>query len=203
MTDDMNKNELQDLWQSEKGEIDMDMILDTRDKLERGRKLGGQITDSFFAFMAMLILLFGFLEFSGILTTGGWLTGGIFIFFCVELGVTSIERQANPEISSLSPQGILENAIERAQSNLIIARTMYAVFPISELIGIGAGLWLARGAMDMERASLVPYGAILVFLILAGVGTLAIVIFGLRLAKRKHKEFVELKARLKEFDENV
>jgi len=79
MTDDMKDNmktdDLQALWQSQKGKIDMDMILDTRDQLERGRLIGRRLWNGFLAIFGAASLIYIVLEVLGVFTTGGWLAG--------------------------------------------------------------------------------------------------------------------------------
>ena len=196
MTDDMKDFDLENLWQSEKGEIDMEMILDTRDRLERGRVLGRRIYDGALLLFAFMVLLYGSLEFSGILKTGGWLTGGFFGYFCCMVALTMRRRRKNPEIAGLSPQGLLENAIDRAENNLRVARTLYAIFPATELIGAGVGYSSAGSILDYERGAILPLSSIIIFLLIVALGNLAAIIFGLRLAKRKQAELKVLRARL-------
>lgn len=203
MTDDMKQNDLQNLWTSQEETVNMDMILDARDRLERGRVMGRRIIDSALIIFALLVLLYGSLEFSGIFKTGGWLTGGFFIYFCLMIALTMRGRRKNPEIAGLSPEGLLENAIERAENNLWVARALYAILPISELIGGGIGYVLAGSILDYDRAVVLPLSSIIIFLLIAALGNLAAIIFGLRLAKKKQAELVHLRARLKEIEEDV
>ena len=63
MTDDMKDFDLENLWQSEKGEIDMEMIMQ---HVQRGERLGARFRVIVYGFYALSLALTGFLEWSGV-----------------------------------------------------------------------------------------------------------------------------------------
>ena len=196
MTDDMKDFDLENLWQSEKGEIDMEVILDTRDRLERGRVMGRRLYNILRTFYVALAVLVIWAEYAEILNTA-WVGPVVF----VAIGLFSEfdvwrSRKKMPAITTLSPIDLLKNAIERAENNLLLARTLYAVIPVSALIGGLAVPFLVGGTINIDNTAGIPLWAIIAYICLAVGSILTGIVFGLRLAKRKQAELKVLRARL-------
>lgn len=203
MTDDMKDFELENLWQSEKGEIDMDMILDTRDKLERGRKLGRQLMNGALLLHVAMTFIFGFLGFAGLYKLGVWIAGAFFIFACMTWASTIKNfGRKRLDIADLSPIDTLKNAIKAANYNLSFARALY-LLPISQVIGFIVGNIVSTDPTGPDIASAIPPATSLGWIGLGFMVSVGIAIFGLHLAKQKNAELQDLKARLKLFEGEV
>lgn len=203
MTDDMSRNDLQNLWQSEKGEIDMDMIMDTRNQLERGRMLGRRLWNGMiWVFLGLFILAVSG-EWTGFLLTRGWLSLACLLYLAFMIVRTQQLRRKIPLISELTPIEILENTIERAKTNLSFARLLYAGFPGGALVGFVSGYMYS--ALEDDNANLIidaakiDAGSDWILAVPAAgllLGAVISIITGLRIAKKKQAELKILRARL-------
>ena len=203
MTDKMNQNDLQALWTSQKANVDMDMIMDARDSLEAGRVLGRRLWNGFLALFGVASLIYIVLEVLGVFATGGWLTGGLTLYWFFITARTVQMRRMHPEIATLKPIDLLKNAIQRARSNLAFARVLYVVMPLS---AVGGGLIsevFSKRMLDANKLEHMPQ--FLGWGIVAGLICVVMfsVVYGLKIARAKSSELRDLKARLKEIEEDV
>jgi len=203
MTDDMKQNDLQTLWTSQEETVDMDMIMDARDRLERGRNLGRALWNGSLGFLVFIMALLLAVEFTGLVKTGGWLSFGWAAYSITIFVSTVFLRKRNPAIESLNPAELLKHAIERAETNLMFARILYGVVPISAVIGGVIGGVFSSSFLNIEKAEIVPEFAVWLYLSGFGVAIIISLIFGLRLARQKQAELVHLRARLKEIEKDV
>jgi len=182
----------------------MDMILDTRDRLEQGRKSEALISNVFLAIIAISTLSIGVFEFTGALATGGVLTLGYFIFLCFT-GAGALHRRGKASASaSLGAHELLKEAIKRAENALMNARAIYSCFPIGLVTGTVYGINLTKDRVDTDAlsglASFYPSAGIIMFLFVILAGSAWLVVYSIRLAGRKKIELKELRARLVLFE---
>jgi len=142
-------------------------------------------------------------ELTGLLKTGGWLSFGWGVYLILIFMGTVVLRKRNSAIEGMRPVELLKHAIERAETNLIFARILYGVVPISALIGGVIGAVFSSSFLNVEKAESVPEFAVWLYLSGFGVAIIISVIFGLRLARQKQAELVHLRARLKEIEKDV
>ena len=206
MTDKNKDFELEALWQSETGDIDMEMILDTRDRLEQSKRSDRLISNTLLAIIALATAIMGIFEFTGTLTTGGWITGGYFILLCLGCGGVLYERGKSSAVERLAPNALLKEAIRRAENTLLNARIMYSAFPLGMLGGVFIGRDLAQDKMDTRALDALPSGYMLagLLIVLAAIlaGSAWIIVYSVRLAERKKAELIELRARLASLEED-
>lgn len=181
----------------------MEMILDTRDSLEAGRVLGRRLWNGFLALFGAASLIYIVLEMLGVFTTGGWLTGGLALYWVFIIVRTVQLRRRHPEISELTPIALLKNAIQRARSNLNFARVLYLVVPVS---AVGGGLIsevFSKKVLDTNKLEHMPellgWGIVTGWICLV----LFSVFYGLKIAHAKSSELRDLTDRLKEIEEAV
>lgn len=203
MTDKANQNDLQALWTSQEASVDMDMIMDARDSLEAGRVLGRRLWNGFLALFGAASLIYIVLEVLGVFTTGGWLTGGLALYWVFIIARTVQLRRRHPEISELTPIALLKNAIQRARSNLNFARVLYLVMPVSAVGGVIISEAFSTRMLDSNKLEHMPQ--LLGWVIVAGLMSVVLlsVFYGLKIARASSSELRDLKDRLKEIEDDV
>ncbi|MEO9969352.1 MAG: hypothetical protein ABJG15_05910 [Hyphomonadaceae bacterium] len=196
MTDENKDLDLETLWQSEKGQIDMDMIME---HVQHGDRLGARFRAILYGFYALSLALAGFLEWSGVYGTGGLLSVGLFMVYA--LGVFRMYR-SRPDFATLAPLEQLRHCLRRAKNNLLIARMLAVYMPIVFIGGVGIG-YVAGKVMGPSASESLSSGGALLLIGVTLSGLSAIAVFGSRLAQKLRLEITALEDRIKLFEGDV
>ena len=178
----------------------MEMILDTRDRLERGRVMGRKLYNGFLVILAIVAILVIAAEAIGALTTNWIAPIGYSLLGFYSLASVVVSRRKTEKISEMRPAELLKHAIERAQNNLLLARSMYAVYPGGVFSGIVGGLALSGVIFDRSKLDGMPSWAVMGYLVIALSSVPVSIYFGMRLAKRQQIALKELRARLQSLE---
>ena len=195
MKDDMKDFDLENLWQSEKGEIDMDMIMQ---HVQRGERLGARFRVILYGFYALSLALTGFLEWSGVYGTGGLLSAVLFLAYA--LGIFRMHR-GRPDFAILTPLEQLQYSLRRAKNNLAIVRVLAVYLPILFVGAIGAG-YIAGKVMGPSSSPTLSGDAVWILLVCVLISLSIITAVGNRLAAKFRLEIAALEDRLTFFERN-
>ena len=195
MTDDMKDFDLENLWQSEKGEIDMEMIMQ---HVQHGDRLGARFRVIVYGFYALSLALTGFLEWSGVYGTGGLLSAGLFLVYA--LSIFRMYR-GRPDFAILTPLEQLKYSLRRAKNNLAIVRILAVYTPILFFGGISVG-YIASKLMGPSASTTLSGDAVLTLLVGVLISLSVITAAGNRLAAKFRLEIAALEDRLMFFERN-
>ena len=195
MTDDMKDCDLENLWQSEKGEIDMEMIMQ---HVQHGDRLGARFRVIVYGFYALSLALTGFLEWSGVYGTGALLSSGLFLVYA--LSIFRMYR-GRPDFAILTPLEQLKYSLRRAKNNLAIVRILAVYTPILFFGGISAG-YIASKLMGPSASTTLSGDAVLTLLVGVLISLSVITAAGNRLAAKLRLEIAALEDRLMFFERN-
>lgn len=203
MTSKNEMTDMQALWQSESVKIDMEMMQHAKDSLVGGRVLGRRLWNSFLIALGLLSFVYAGLEWTGVIRSQGWITGTLFVYWLFLIARTRQLRRRIPTIASLTPVDLLKNAIQRAKSNLMLARIMYLVVPLGAVIGGMIGALSSGQIFNNDRISAIPDIAAVAIAVICVTGVLACIAFGLYFARTINMELMQLRERLKEYESEM